>query len=173
MNKEYRMYYEADCHRGGTTGYTHMMLKLFRKAQFSDSIVDKKVSKFFYKLLSYKNGVEIPISCKIGKGFSIYHPFNITINPETVIGENCDIHKGVLIGTENRGKRKGSPIIGNCVWIGPNAVITGKISIGDDVLIAANSFVNCDIPSHSIVYGNPAVVKQVENATKDYINRIV
>lgn len=127
----------------------------------------------FYKILTYKNGIEIPSSTKIGKGFSIYHPFNITINPGTIIGDNCDIHKGALIGAENRGKKSGCPTIGNCVWIGPNAVITGKINIGDDVLIAANSFVNCDVPSHSIVYGNPCIIKYAAHATEGYINRIV
>lgn len=50
--------------------------------------------------------------------------------------ENCNIHKGVTIGQENRGKRKGTPVIGDEVWIGINATIVGKISIGSDVLIA-------------------------------------
>ena len=37
--------------------------------------------------------------------------------------ENCNIHKGVTIGQENRGKRKGTPVIGDEVWIGINATI--------------------------------------------------
>ncbi len=88
-----------------------------------------------------------------------------------MLGENCNIHKGVTIGQENRGPRKGSPTIGNCVWIGVNATIVGKVTIGDDVLIASNTFVNCDIPSHSIVFGNPCVRKHCEHATESYINR--
>lgn len=95
----------------------------------------------------------------------------ITINSEVVIGSNCNIHKGVTIGQENRGLRKGVPTIGDCVWIGVNATIVGKITIGDDVLIAPNSFVNCDVPSHSIFYGNPCIIKHRENATEGYINR--
>ena len=47
--------------------------------------------------------------------------------------------------------------IGNDVWIEVNATIVGKVSIGDDVLIAPNVFVNCDIPSHSVVFGNPCI----------------
>ena len=89
------------------------------------------------------------------------------------IGENCNIHKGVTIGQENRGPRKGAPKIGNSVWIGVNAAIVGKITIGDDVLIAANSYVNCDVPSHSVVYGNPCIIKQKENATESYVNNKV
>lgn len=78
-----------------------------------------------------------------------------------------------MIGEENRGKRKGAPTIGDCVWIGPNAVIVGNIQIGDDVLIAPNAFVNKDVPSHSIVYGNPCIIKPVQYATEHYINRII
>ena len=68
--------------------------------------------------------------------------------------------------------RKGTPTIGNKVWIGINSTIVGKITIGDDVLIAPNSYVNRDIPSHSIVFGNPCIVKYRENATENYINNV-
>ncbi len=103
----------------------------------------------------------------------IGHPFCITINPKTKIGKNCNIHKGVTIGQENRGERKGAPTIGNSVWIGVNTTIVGNITIGDDVLIAPNTYVNRDIPSHSIVFGNPCIVKYRENATADYVNNKV
>lgn len=97
------------------------------------------------------------------------HAYGITINANAIIGQNCNIHKGVTIGQESRGKRKGTPIIGNRVWIGVGAVIVGKIHIGDDVMIAPNSFVNTDIPSHSIVFGNPCIIKHRDSATQDYI----
>lgn len=57
------------------------------------------------------------------------------------------------------------------MWIGVNSTIVGNVSIGSDVLIAANSFVNCDVPDHSVVLGNPCVIKHRDNATEDYINR--
>lgn len=69
--------------------------------------------------------------------------------------------------------RQGTPVIGNEVWIGINATIVGKINIRDDVLIAPNRYVNCDVPSHSIVFGNPCIIKHRENATEGYINRRV
>lgn len=83
------------------------------------------------------------------------------------------MHKGCTIGQENRGKRKGTPTIGNNVYIGINAVVSGKITIGDDVLIGPNCHVNCDIPSHSVVFGNPCIIKHRDNATEGYINNIL
>ncbi len=68
-----------------------------------------------------------------------------------------------------RGKRKGVPTIGNRVCINANSVIVGKITIGDDVVIAPNTFVNFDVPSHSIVIGNPATIHHRENATEGFI----
>lgn len=122
-----------------------------------------------YHRLEIKYGVNIPVSTKIGSGFKIEHIGGIVINPNVVIGENCNIYNGVTIGKEKRGKREGNPVIGDSVWIGANAVVVGKISIGDDVLIAPNSFVNFDVPAHSIVIGNPAKIIQRDNATAEYI----
>lgn len=61
------------------------------------------------------------------------------------------------------------PTIGDEVWIGVNATIVGKVSIGEDVIIA-NAFVNCDILSHSVVFGNLCIIKHKENTTEGYIN---
>lgn len=117
--------------------------------------------------------IQIPTSTRVGKGFYIGHCGRIIVNPDVTIGDNVNIATGVVIGAANRGEKKGTPIIGNQVWIGSNAVIVGKIRIGDDVLIAPNSFVNTDIPDHSIVIGNPAQIHMREYACEGYINRTV
>ena len=85
------------------------------------------------------------------------------------IGNNVNLHKGCTIGRENRGKREGAPTIGNQVYVGINSTIVGNIRIGDDVMIAPNSFVNFDVPDHSVVIGNPGVIHRKENATQGYI----
>ena len=77
----------------------------------------------------------------------------------------------MVIGEENRGKRKGTPTIGNKVWIGANSVIVGKIVVGDEVLIAPNSYVNFDVPSYSIVVGEKIIPKK--DAVEGYINNCV
>lgn len=118
-------------------------------------------------------GLEIRSNTQIGPGLYLGHAFNITVNEAVVIGANCNLHKGVTIGQENRGKRRGAPTLGNCVWIGANATVVGRITVGDDVLIAPGAYVNRDIPSHSIVLGNPCRIASRKNATGGYINRKV
>ena len=90
-----------------------------------------------------------------------------------MIGNNCNLAKGVTIGQENRGNRIGAPRIGNQVWIGTNSVVVGNITVGDDVLIAPNCYVNRDVPDHSIVIGNPCKIISKENATEGYVNRLI
>lgn len=147
-------------------------LKLLRTAQDSHGLI-KKVNSLRLITMQRKTCIQIPYQTKIGKGFYIGHFGRIIINPGVIIGNNCNIATGVTIGQTNRGKSKGIPVIGNCVWIGTNAVIVGGITIGDDVLIAPNSYVNTDIPSHSVVMGNPAAIYPRENATIAYINNRV
>lgn len=121
--------------------------------------------------LSIRYGIQIPYNTNIGEGFYIGHFGTIVVNAQAVLGKNCNISQGVTIGQANRGHRQGTPVIGDEVWIGANAVIVGNINIGNDVLIAPNAYVNFDVPDHSIVIGNPATVQSKDEATAAYINR--
>jgi acetyltransferase-like isoleucine patch superfamily enzyme len=49
----------------------------------------------------------------------------------------------------------------NCV-IGVGAIILGGVRIGNEVVVAAGSVVTEDVPSKSIVAGNPARVIESE-----------
>ena len=127
-----------------------------------------KVRTLFAIRAARKYGLEI-LSDNIGPGLYIGHAHNINVNPSTIIGKNCNLNKGCTLGKENRGKRKGAPILGDNVWIGTNSVVVGKVHIGNDVLIAPNAYVNFDVPDHSIVLGNPGNIIKKGNATEGYI----
>lgn len=142
---------------------------IFEKCQNTSGIM-QKYYHFRLHRLSLKTHIQIPYTTKIGKNFSISHLGRLVINPKTIIGNNVTVGVGVVIGQENRGERKGCPVIGNNVWIGANVVIVGKINIGNDVLIAPNAYVNFDVPDHSVVIGNPGVIKKKQDATKEYLN---
>ncbi|WP_418603869.1 serine O-acetyltransferase [Hwangdonia sp.] len=88
----------------------------------------------------------------------INHFGAIIINRKAKIGKNCNIAPSTTIGQANLGKLKGYPSIGDKVWIGTGVGTVGNIQIGNNVLIAPNSFVNIDVPDNSLVLGNPAKV---------------
>lgn len=147
--------------------------KLYRKAQNARIPLVKKWYKLLFKLAKDRRHIELTVETSIGPGLYFGHAYCITINPAAVLGKNINLHKGVTIGQENRGVREGVPVIGDNVWIGINATIVGAITVGNDVLIAPNCYVNCDIPDHSVVFGNPCIIKHRDNATECYISRAI
>ncbi len=156
--------------------YRPMELKYIycmRKIKSSKNIISKLYYKIRLHNLSKKTMIQIPSKTNIGEGFYIGHTGRVIINVNAKIGKNVNISTGVTIGQENRGKRKGCPTIGNRVFIGTNAVIVGNITIGDNVLIAPNAYVNIDVPNDSIVIGNPALIHPNKNATDGYVENLV
>lgn len=156
----------------GNSGFRYMYI--LRKCQYYKQKKTNMIQYIFFRMLlrkyAFKYGYEIPSTLKVGKGFYINHFNGITINSKAIIGNNVNITKGITIGKTNRGSRKGVPTIGNSVWIGANATIVGNIKVGDNVLIAPNSYVNFDVPNNSIVIGNPAIIKPSDKATEGYCN---
>ena len=110
------------------------------------------------KLIEILTGISIPASAKIGHSFYIGHFGGIILNAKTVIGNNCNISQGVTIGISGLEEHRGVPVIGNEVYVGANAVIAGKISVGNHVLIGACSLVNSNVPDFSVVLGVPAII---------------
>ncbi|MCB9210982.1 MAG: serine acetyltransferase [Ignavibacteriales bacterium] len=133
-------------------------------------IVFYPISKGILRHYTYKYGILIPFTTQIDTGFYIGHFGGIIVNPTTVIGQNCNISQDVTLGAKNRGENIGSPIIGNNVYIGPGVKIFGKITIGNNVAVGANSVVTKDIADNSVVVGIPG--KVISDAGSDgYIDR--
>ena len=141
----------------------------FRKANMSKFLPLKILYMLRLMHLSHTTQIQIPARTRIGEGFYIGHCGRVIIHPDAILGKNINIGTGVTIGMENRGTRKGAPEISDNCWIGTNAVIVGNVKIGSDVLIAPLTYVNFDVPDHSIVIGNPGRIIPKENATADYI----
>lgn len=148
-------------------GFRYLFFKRLRDYYGKKSFVGI-VSKLFLYRYTYKYGFQI--GGKIGEGFYIGHFGTIVVSQNAIIGVNCNIAHGVTIGVARRGKHKGAPVIGDKVWMGTNAIIVGKVFIGNDVMIAPGAFVNFDVPSDSIVIGNPGIIIPKPNATLGYIN---
>lgn len=144
-------------------------IALFRKVEKCKFVPLKLYYTVKLKFMSYKTHIQIPARTKIDEGFYIGHTGRVIIHPDAKLGKNMNVGTGVTIGYENRGERKGAPTFDGECWIGTNSVIVGNIRIGEDVMIAPLTFVNFDVPAHSIVIGNPAKIIHKENATKDYI----
>lgn len=112
---------------------------------------------------------------KIGDGTCIGGRFFVAACNSVLIGEKVLISENVTIVDHNHGfddrKRpiieqpltsKGPVSIGNGSFIGVNAVILPGIRIGENAVIAASAVVTHDVPSFTIVAGNPAkIIKRI------------
>lgn len=152
--------------------YEWKTIQLYRLFQCNKGTILGKFYKWRLLELEKKTGIHFESNPNIGKGLIIGHWGRIIFNGEVKFGDNIFITHGVTIGRDIRGKRKGVPSIGNRVCIRANSTVVGNITIGDDVLIAPNTFVNFDVPSHSVVVGNPASIHHKENATEGHIPMI-
>lgn len=106
--------------------------------------------------------------CNIHVGENFFANFNLTIldEAEVRIGDNAFIGPNVSIFTachpldaesRNTGVEWALPVtIGHNVWIGGGAIILPGVTVGDNVVIGAGSVVTRDVPSSTLVCGNPA-----------------
>ena len=150
--------------------YTCMdLVRIGKKLQLSNGLM-----KLYYQIrfmqLSTKLRIEIPSFANIGENFTLVHASSVVIHENAKIGNDVVVFKGVSIGAVRGGKRQGVPIIEDRVVIHANAVVCGGIHVGHDSLIAGGSFVDFDVPPHSVVIGNPGMVYHKENASRPYLN---
>lgn len=135
--------------------------------------ISKRNSKTFIKYLK-KHG------CDIGDNVHFHDPKNTFVDPNVLynisIGNNVSITRGVTILAHDYSykvfrniyhdmpQKFGVTKIGNNVFIGMNAIILMGSNIGDNCVIGAGSVVSGNIPSNSVVIGNPAkILCSIEN----------
>lgn len=90
-------------------------------------------------------------------------PLGIFISGGAHIGKNCVIFQHVTIGsnTLRDSRRKGSPDLGDNVYIGCGAKIIGNIHVGNNARIGANCVVVKDVPDNSVT-----VIRCIESIQK-------
>ncbi len=118
----------------------------------------------FDKFMEIITGISIPIQCDIGEGLKISHFGPIIFPVNGRLGRNCSVSHCVTIGIAGQGGERGTPVLGNRVYVGPQAIVVGKITIGDDVLICPGAVVLRSVPSRAVVMGNPARVVSHEGS---------
>jgi len=104
-------------------------------------------------------------------GWTVIHPENLTIGEDVDIGtftllaahKGITIFSGVKIGSHcaiytksTIDDKEGTVVIDNNAKVGSHCTIMPGVVINFNAIVAAHSFVNCDIPSGEMWGGVPA-----------------
>jgi serine O-acetyltransferase len=143
-------------YRGFRMVFLMRMAHFLRWHQFGKYISPLVIQMYYWAQTLYNT--QISYGSEIGSGLYIPHTGGIVINPASKIGERCYLAHNVTIGKVHAGDKAGVPEVGDDVFLGVGAVILGKIKIGNNVAIGANSVVITDIPDNCFAAGSPAKV---------------
>lgn len=108
-------------------------------------------------ITEYLTSCQIHFDAQIAGGIKIHHCMGVIIGGGVKIGRGCNILQNVTLGTKRLGVYE-MPEIGKYTTIYAGAVIVGKITIGNNCDIGANSVVTKDVPDDCIVVGIPGKV---------------
>ncbi|MFC4873234.1 sugar O-acetyltransferase [Negadavirga shengliensis] len=151
---------------------------------FNDSLPDALSIResILTKLLGKKGRelwIEPPFYCDYGynifAGDQVFFNFNctildvnkVTIGDRSMFGPNVQIYAATHpVDWKERSTllEFGLPVtIGSDVWVGGGAIICPGVTVGDRSIIAAGAVVTKDVPSDTLVGGNPArVIKMLD-----------
>lgn len=102
-------------------------------------------------------GLKLGSRTDIGAFTYINARFGVDIGDEVQIGSHCSIYSHSTIDGKT-----GEVKIGKKACLGSHSVVMPGITIGENSIIGAFSFVNKDIPANVVALGQPAkVVKQL------------
>jgi len=113
------------------------------------------------KLTKYNYIVQYPENLKLGKNFDIgtftyiNSHFGVEISDNVQMGSHCSIYSHSTIDS-----KKGKVILKRNCKIGSHSTIMPNVTIGENSVIAAYSFVTKNVPKNQIWAGVPAKFKK-------------
>jgi acetyltransferase-like isoleucine patch superfamily enzyme len=120
-------------------------IRYFILTQLYGMDISRKARISFGAILdkTYPRGIHIKKESYVASGAIVFsHDFTRSYRADTVIGERC--------------------------FIGVNAIIMPGIVIGDESIVGSGAVVTRDVPPHTIVAGNPAIIIKEGIRTKKY-----
>jgi acetyltransferase-like isoleucine patch superfamily enzyme len=115
-------------------------------------IEDGKLTKYSW-MVQNKKGLTLGRRTDIGAFTYINAKYGVTIEDEVQIGSHCSIYSVSTIDD------KRAPVVlkRNC-RVGTHSTIMPGVTVGENTIVGAYSFVNEDIPPNCVAFGIPARV---------------
>ena len=141
--------------------YLSKVIYRIDKTYLISSICDR-----IYYLNKLLNSVDLYYRINLPNIFMLDHPLgsvmgNAKYNDGFAFSQNCTV-----------GCSKGNyPILGQNVWMSSDSKILGKSIIGNNVIVAANTYIkDLEVPDFSIVFGSP-IKYSFKPLTPEFMNK--
>lgn len=126
--------------------------------RFKPQFDDMGLTQWYWRVLHHEN-LELGENTEIGS-FTVIDAFKgVKIDDDVKIGFGCTILSYSSI--DNKG---GKTILSRNCKVGSGAVIMPGVTVGENSIVGANSFLNTDVPPNEIWVGSPArYLKKVDS----------
>ena len=119
------------------------------------NIKHSKLTKFNY-IVQYPENLKTGINFDIGTFTYLNCQHSVEIGDNVQIGSHCSIYSHSTIDT-----KKGKVILKKNCKIGTHSTIMPNVTVGENSIVAAYSFVNKNIPKNQVWAGIPAKYKKL------------
>lgn len=162
--------------------YSKELCSKYNLLKRSETNLRKEIIKEIFQKIGDNFSITSPFWCDYGKNIEIGDNFYSNKKTAIFCGGKIKFRNNIFIDsecgfiTENinlERKKQGIEfiIIGNNVKIGKRVTIMPNVTIGNNVIIADKSIITENIPSDSIVEGNPC--KIIRKSTKQDIKKLI
>jgi acetyltransferase-like isoleucine patch superfamily enzyme len=111
-------------------------------------------------IVQHKDKLKLGYKTDIGAFTYINAQYGVIIEDYVQIGSHCSIYSVSTIDNKD-----GEVILKKGCRIGSHSVVMPGVTIGENSIVGAFSFVNIDVPDNTVAVGVPAkVIKKIEDA---------
>jgi acetyltransferase-like isoleucine patch superfamily enzyme len=134
------------------------MEERFKDWKYPD-IEDGRPTKYNWVVLYSKN-LKLGYKTDIGAFTFINAQNGVVIEDDVQIGSHCSIY---TISTID--EKEGKVVLKKNCKIGSHSIVMPSVTVGENSIIGAHSFVNKNIPANVVAYGIPARIVRKINST--------
>jgi len=126
--------------------------KEWKKPEIKEGVLTK-----WNWMVQHVEGLKLGEKTDIGAFTYINAKHGVTIEDFVQIGSHCAIYSESTIDS-----KQGPVILKKNCRIGSHSVIMPSVTVGENSVVGAQSFVNADVPANVVVAGSPArIIKRL------------
>lgn len=144
--------------RGFWTLQNHRVTN-FARCPSATPTICRRLARFIQPFGEYLIAIgakcEFQAECHLGQNVYLSRKGHIICGAHE-IGSGSVIHDHCTLGDAVADGKSGRPTVGRNVWIGPNCVLAGSLTVGDGATVMPGTLLTFSVRPGTLVRGNPA-----------------